>query len=83
MNLAPYQRRPPFCGDFNAELTLGERIMRLRIGLGMSQIELAQKAKIARANLCRIERDQTNKMTVQTLRRLATALGVYCGALLD
>ncbi len=54
---------------------LGARVKELRQGLGMTQERLAFKAKISPTFLSHIERG-TKKASLQTVEKLATALGV-------
>ena len=55
---------------------LGTVIKALRESKGMSQVELASKAKIARPYLIRLESGQQRNPSLDVLRRLAKALGV-------
>jgi transcriptional regulator with XRE-family HTH domain len=57
-------------------MTLGERVRRRREELGLSQIELSQRAWIPQAKLSKIERNACT-LTIDTAKRLARALG--CG----
>lgn len=61
-------------------VALGKRIRELRTGQGISQEELSFKAGISAAHLGQIER-AVKKPTVETIGKLATALGVPVTAL--
>ncbi|NIV31087.1 MAG: helix-turn-helix domain-containing protein [Anaerolineae bacterium] len=54
---------------------LGARLRRLRERAGLTQNELADKAKVGRATISRIENGKMYAHTV-TLRRLAKALNI-------
>ena len=60
----------------------GETILLWRLARGMSQAELAQAAPMSRPNLSAIERGD-REVTLRTLRRLALALDVRPGILVD
>jgi transcriptional regulator with XRE-family HTH domain len=55
--------------------TIGQRVKELRLSLNMSQIELAEKAKIQQPLISKMERGRGNP-TVDSLVKIATALGV-------
>lgn len=59
-----------------------ERVRALRKGKGWSQEELADRAGIHRTFVSQIER-ATKRSTIDTVERVAKALGVTCGELLD
>jgi transcriptional regulator with XRE-family HTH domain len=60
------------------------RVLReLRKAKGLSQLELAEKAKIERTYLTKLETGAKANPTLATLKRLATALGVPVTALLE
>jgi DNA-binding XRE family transcriptional regulator len=60
-------------------MTFGERLKQLRVAAGMTQEELAKKAKIARVTLARLETNVFGP-SWQTALMLAKALGVGCEA---
>lgn len=60
----------------------GQVIGRLRVQQGLSQEELAQKAGIARSHLAMIENGKKSA-SVETLWRIAEALGIKLSYLLD
>jgi len=57
-------------------LTVGERIKQLREKKGMNQKQLAEKAKMTRATISRIETGQVKEVKSEALKKLAVALGV-------
>jgi transcriptional regulator with XRE-family HTH domain len=61
---------------------MGRRIRQLREAKGMSQTALAQRARIAREYLNRIEAGRHDP-TVGVLARVARVLGVPVGELLE
>ena len=61
---------------------LGEAIRAERIKAGLTQEELAEKADLARNYIGNIERAEY-KVTVETLVKIAKALGVRVGDLVD
>jgi transcriptional regulator with XRE-family HTH domain len=63
-------------------LTLGQTILIWRSSRGLSQSQLAQKAGLSRPNLSQIESGKRD-VTVGTLRRIAFALQVNPGTLVD
>jgi transcriptional regulator with XRE-family HTH domain len=54
---------------------LGHQVLKRRKGLGLSQEALAQKAGISRNYISLIERGDVRNVSLNTLSRLATALG--------
>lgn len=62
---------------------LGTVIKSRREARGMSQVELATKAKIARPYLIRLESGQQKNPSLAVLKRLAKALGVRVTRLLE
>ena len=60
----------------------GQVIGRLRVQQGLSQEELAQKTGIARSHLAMIENGKKSA-SVETLWRIAEALGINLSYLLD
>ena len=57
-------------------MTLGERLKRLRELAGLSQNELAKRARISRPIISALESDKQKSLTLDNARRLARALGV-------
>lgn len=53
---------------------LGKRIRELREEVGLTQVELAKKAKVSRSMLSMIEEGNQNS-SIDTLDRIAKALG--------
>jgi DNA-binding XRE family transcriptional regulator len=68
--------------DLEEADSIGERIKLLREQAAMTQAELAATAKIPQPNICAIENDQ-REATVETLRKIAKALGVGIEQLLE
>lgn len=64
------------------ELRLAERVKRYRKERQWSQEELADRAGLHRTFVSQIER-ATKKSTIATVDRIAKALEVTCGQLLD
>jgi transcriptional regulator with XRE-family HTH domain len=62
--------------------TLGQRVKELRISLDMSQMELADKAKVQQPLISKLERGTVNP-TIDSIEGIATALGVKVIELLD
>ncbi len=61
---------------------IGERLKDLRFRAGLTQQELADRASTTQTTVTRIERDAVEP-EVTTIRKLAQALGVTPGDLLD
>lgn len=59
-----------------------DQVRTLRKAKGWSQEELADRAGIHRTFVSQIER-ATKRSTIDTVEKLAKALGVSCGDLLD
>ncbi len=57
-------------------LVLAQRVKRLRTQLGWTQQELARRAGISRITISRIENEKDPSPRVETLEKLANALGV-------
>ncbi len=55
---------------------ISKNIKRLRAKLGMTQDDLAKKADIKYTTLMKIESGAVNKPSVQTMAKIAKALGV-------
>ncbi|HBY58139.1 MAG TPA: hypothetical protein DEG96_09865 [Candidatus Atribacteria bacterium] len=56
--------------------TISENIKRLRAKLGLTQDDLAKKADIKYTTLMKVESGTVNKPSVQTIAKIAKALGV-------
>jgi len=61
--------------------SLSTRILAARVAAGMTQMELAVKAKIALSTLGQLEQGRMENPRLATLRALAKALGVDLNAL--
>ncbi len=55
---------------------ISENIKRLRAKLGMTQDDLAKKADIKYTTLMKVESGTVNKPSVQTMAKIAKAVGV-------
>ena len=62
-------------GQKTSPVRIGARIRMLREAKGFTLVDLAKKTGIAQPNLTRLEQDRVNP-SIQTLRRVAAALGV-------
>ena len=62
-------------------MTIGERIREVRTGKGQTQTEFAMRLSICQPNVSNIE-CRNRGMTVETLLRIADALGVTASELL-
>jgi transcriptional regulator with XRE-family HTH domain len=78
--LRPFQMRKAV--DDNAKDAFGRKVRELRISLNMSQADLADKTETRQAFISEIERGEANP-TLDSLLRIATALGVSLGKLFD
>jgi transcriptional regulator with XRE-family HTH domain len=56
--------------------TISENIKKLRTKLGLTQDDLAKKADIKYTTLMKVESGAVNKPSVQTMAKIAKALGV-------
>lgn len=56
--------------------TIGENIKRLRLQKDLSQDKLARLADIAFATLTKIESGETPNPTIETVKKIAAALGI-------
>lgn len=56
--------------------TISENIKKLRAKLGLTQDDLAKKADVKYTTLMKVESGVVNKPSVQTMAKLAKALGV-------
>jgi transcriptional regulator with XRE-family HTH domain len=61
---------------------MGMKLRKIRVAKGLSQTELAKKARVSRAYVFRLEAGGSDP-TVGVLQRLAKALGVPVAALLE
>jgi transcriptional regulator with XRE-family HTH domain len=55
-------------------MIIGEIIKRRRTALDLTQVELAEKAKITQAKISQIENGANDNVTIDVLRKLAKAL---------
>ncbi len=55
---------------------IGENIKRLRLTIGMSQDALSKKANLAFHTISKIESGSTPNPTIETVKKIADALGV-------
>jgi len=55
---------------------ISENIKRLRAKLGLTQDDLAKKADIKYTTLMKVESGVVNRLSVQTMAKIAKALGV-------
>jgi len=62
--------------------TISENIKKMRTKLGLMQDDLAKKADIKYTTLMKVESGAVNKPSVQTMIKIATALGVSLGDLM-
>ncbi|MEN6511709.1 MAG: helix-turn-helix transcriptional regulator [Chloroherpetonaceae bacterium] len=60
----------------NKNETIGDKIKQLRNKQGLTQDELARKADFPYTTLTKIESGVVNKPSVQTMAKIAKALGV-------
>ncbi len=56
--------------------TIGENIKKIRAKLGLTQDDLSKKADIKYSTLMKVESGVVNKPSVQTITKIAKALGV-------
>ena len=55
-------------------MNIGEILKRRRTSMGLTQNELAEKAKIAQSQISQIENGVSDNTTIEMLRKLAKAL---------
>jgi DNA-binding XRE family transcriptional regulator len=63
--------------------TISENIKKMRAKLGLTQDDLAKKADIKYTTLMKVESGTVNKPSVQTMAKIAKALGISIEALLE
>lgn len=63
--------------------TLGRRLIRLRAACGLSQLALAQRARVAQGYVSGLEAGTKRNPSVAVVRKLARALGVSVAALVE
>ena len=63
-------------GYVGSNPALGTNIKRLRNKLGLTQDDLAKKADVKYTTLMKVESGTVNKPSVQTMAKIAKALGV-------
>ncbi|MFH1388585.1 MAG: helix-turn-helix transcriptional regulator [Patescibacteria group bacterium] len=56
--------------------TIGENIQKFRANLGLTQDDLAKKEDVKYITLTKVESGIVNKPSVQTMAKIAKALGV-------
>ncbi len=66
-----------------ARKSLGTRLRELRVAKGLTQEELADRAGLHRVHVTQLEGGRYQSPRLDTLGRLAKALGVSLGRLLD
>ena len=64
-------------------LTIYIRLRELRLALGLTQAELAARARVRRATVSRLENSRVSAIDLHVLERLADLLGVEPGFLLS
>jgi transcriptional regulator with XRE-family HTH domain len=64
-------------------MTIYIRLRELRLALGLSQAELAARARTRRATVSRLENSRVTAIDLDVLEKLADALGVEPGFLLS
>ncbi|MGM9572017.1 MAG: helix-turn-helix domain-containing protein [bacterium] len=63
-------------------MKIGQRIRAIRLEKGLSQTQLSDLINVDNSLLCKIESGDTNG-SLNTLKKIAEALGVPIGKLLD
>lgn len=58
-------------------------IRTLREARGLTQVELAKKARLTQSHVSMIEAGERTQLSIQTAQKLARALGVPVGRLLE
>ncbi|WP_034639297.1 helix-turn-helix domain-containing protein [Desulfofalx alkaliphila] len=64
-------------------MRLGEKIQKLRESKNWSQQHLEEVSKVTQSSISRIEKGILNNPGIETLRKIATALGVTISELLE
>jgi transcriptional regulator with XRE-family HTH domain len=67
----------------SALVAFGERLKRLRKQALLSQVTLADRARVSQATISRVERGEYPTLTTTAVDRLASALGCTTGQLLQ
>ena len=62
---------------------LSQVLRTLRTGKGLTQVQLATKAKVTQAYVAKLERGDKTNPSLEILKRLAKALGVAVTKLLE
>ena len=62
--------------------TIGKNIKKFRLGKGLSQDKLSKLADLSLNTVVKIELDESPNPTIETMQRLAKALGVSVDDLL-
>ena len=57
-------------------MSIGQKIKSAREGAGLTQVQVARKARIAQSTLSGLESGQRNGARLETLRRIARVLEV-------
>ena len=57
--------------------TISKNIKKMRAKFGLTQDDLAKKADIKYTTLTKVESGVVNKPSVQTMAKIAKALGIY------
>ncbi|MFH1543241.1 MAG: helix-turn-helix transcriptional regulator [Patescibacteria group bacterium] len=65
------------------QISLGEKIKKLRNDKDLTQEELARKANIPYATLMKIENGQVKNPTIKTIYKIAKALNISLDELID
>jgi transcriptional regulator with XRE-family HTH domain len=63
-------------------MTIYVRLRELRLALGLTQAQLASRARVRRATVSRLENARITSIDLEVLEKLADALGVEPGFLL-
>jgi len=63
--------------------TISENIKKMRAKLGFTQDDLAKKADVKYTTLMKVESGTVNKPSVQTMAKIAEALGVSIEELIN
>jgi transcriptional regulator with XRE-family HTH domain len=66
-----------------ATTRLGVQLKRLRIAKGLTQVDLAKRAKVTQGYIAQLERGLQKDPSLAVVRRLAKALKVTVGELVD